>query len=165
MPKQMIINGEIQPDNWQYLGDGQADISSLPEGDIVVPLAFWQANKQALSGRSGRLGVHIDSHEEPEQVAVDLSNFSVIAVNFPSFMDGRGYSTARILRDRYHYQGDIRAVGDVLPDQLFYMRRCGFSSFVIKEDKDINDAVKYLNTIRHTYQAASDNPNPLFRQR
>jgi uncharacterized protein (DUF934 family) len=165
MPKQIITNGEIQPDNWQYLDETQADILSLPEGDIVVPLTFWQDNKQALSERPGRLGVCLESHEEPEQIAVDLSSFSVIAVNFPSFMDGRGYSTARILRDRYHYQGDIRAVGDVLPDQLFYMRRCGFSSFVIKEDKDINDAVKCLNTIRHTYQAASDNPNPLFRQR
>ena len=165
MPRQIILNDQIQEDTWNYLDAGSTDISSLPGGDIVVALTFWQENKDALVSRNSNIGIYLDSDDEPEDLADDLENISLVAVNFPAFTDGRGYSCARILRDRYKYQGDIRAVGDVLHDQLFYMGRCGFSSFAVKEGKDIEEALNGLKTISYSYQAASDNPNPLFRQR
>lgn len=110
-------------------------------------------------------GVWLDSHEDVEAIAGDLEHFAVIGVNFPKFTDGRGYSTARLLRDRYAYRGEIRAIGDVLQDQLFYMKRCGFDAFALREDKDIEAALSGLNVFSETYQAAVDQPQPLFRRR
>ncbi len=165
MPENIIINGEIRKDNWQYLDKDETDLAALPKGDVVVSLAFWSQNKAALADHDGLLGVFLDSSDEPEAIADDLEKFALVAVNFPTFTDGRGYSSARILRERYKYERDIRAVGDVMQDQLFYMHRCGFTSFAIKEGKDINEALSGLNGISYSYQAAADNPVPLFRQR
>jgi len=94
-----------------------------------------------------------------------LAHFQVIALNFPSFTDGRHYSSARLLRERYGYKGEIRAIGDVLRDQLFYMRRCGFDAFAIRADRDPVDALEGLKDFSVTYQAAADDERPLFRRR
>jgi hypothetical protein len=87
----------------------------------------------------------------------------VIGVNFPKFTDGRSYSSARLLRERYGYAGEIRAIGDVLQDQLFYMRRCGIDAYALRADKDIDKALAGLRVFSETYQAAADQPQPLFR--
>ena len=86
-------------------------------------------------------------------------------MNFPKFTDGRGYSTARLLRERYGYTGELRAIGDVLHDQLFYMARCGFDAFALKDGKDVAKAVNAFETFMTPYQAAVDQPQPLFRRR
>ena len=86
-------------------------------------------------------------------------------MNFPKFTDGRGYSSARLLRDRYSFRGEIRAIGDVLQDQLFYMKRCGIDAYALREDKDIVAALASLRDFSETYQAAVDQPQPLFRRR
>ena len=99
------------------------------------------------------------------RIADDLAHFAVIGVNFPKFADGRGYSSARLLRERYGYRGEIRAIGDVLQDQLFYMKRCGIDAFAVREDKDIEAALAGLNVFSDAYQAAVDQPQPLFRRR
>ena len=95
----------------------------------------------------------------------DLEHFSVIALDFPAFGDGRSYSHASLLRQRYGYKGDLRAVGDVLQDQLFFMQRCGFDSYAIREDKDIEEALKSLNDFTVRYQAAADGALPIYKQR
>jgi uncharacterized protein (DUF934 family) len=111
------------------------------------------------------LGVWLDSHEDPEALADDLDRLSLVAVNFPKFTDGRGYSIARLLRERYHYQGEIRAIGDVLQDQLFYMQRCGIDAYALRADKDIEKALAGLSVFSETYQAAVDQSEPLFLRR
>ena len=86
-------------------------------------------------------------------------------MNFPKFADGRGYSIARLLRERYAYRGEIRAIGDVLQDQLFFMKRCGIDAYAVRADKDIEAALTGLRDFSEAYQAAVDQPQPLFRRR
>ena len=167
MPK-IIKNGQVVADHRQLLkldGDQTPASLTLPDGDIMVPLAVWLARQEEILSRDNSPGVWLDSHEDVEAIAGDLEHFAVIGVNFPKFTDGRGYSTARLLRDRYAYRGEIRAIGDVLQDQLFYMKRCGFDAFALREDKDIEAALSGLNVLSETYQAAVDQPQPLFRRR
>ena len=167
MPK-IIKHGQIVDDNWQVikLAEGETPESApLPDENIIVPLTVWQARKKEILGRGAPFGVWLDSHEGPEALAADLPHVTLIAVNFPKFTDGRGYSTARLLRERYGYQGELRAIGDVLQDQLFYMQRCGFDAFAVRTDKDIQAALAGLNDFSETYQSAVDQPQPLFRRR
>ncbi|WP_375451956.1 phosphoadenylyl-sulfate reductase [uncultured Devosia sp.] len=96
-----------------------------------VPLPVFLANRTAFVGNSAPLGLLVSPGEKIEDVAQDLSRFSSVAIRFPAFTDGRGYSTARMLAERYHYAGEIRAVGDVLQDQIPLMRRCGVNAFVV----------------------------------
>ena len=107
----------------------------------------------------------MEPDDEPETVSGELHRFDLVAVNFPKFVDGRGYSISRILRDRYHFKGEIRATGDVLVDQLFYMKRCGFSSFALREDQVVENALKALDAFTLRYQGCSDDPEPLYRKR
>ncbi len=162
MPANIISDGTLIQDRWHLVTDAE---QPLPEGDIIVPVALWLAQKDALLARSGELGVWLDSDQGPEEISADLTHFSIVAINFPVFGDGRGYSYARLLRERYDYRHDIRAIGDVMQDQLFYMQRCGFSSFALKEGKDVAAALASLEPFKHSYQAAANQPDPLYRRR
>lgn len=164
----IIKNGQIVDDNWQILklaeGEEAASVA-LPDESTLLPLAIWQARKEEILGRGQPVGIWLDSAEGPEAIAADLGHFTVIALNFPKFADGRAYSTARLLRERYGYQGELRAIGDVLHDQLFFMKRCGFDAYAVRADKDIQAALAGLNDFSETYQTAIDQPQPLFRRR
>ena len=167
MPK-IIKNGRVVDDAWQVfkLGEGEsAETVALPATPTLFPLAVWQARKDELLTRIATFGVWLDSSEGPEALVSDLNALSIVAVNFPKFADGRGYSTARLLRERYGYRGEIRAIGDVLHDQLFFMKRCGIDAYAVRADKDIEAALAGLSTFSETYQAAVDQPQPLFRRR
>ncbi|MBL8226804.1 MAG: DUF934 domain-containing protein [Chromatiales bacterium] len=98
-------------------------------GAVIVSLARWQADREALLARGTLVGVRLKSDQHPGVLAADLPRLAVIALEFPKFRDGRAYTYARLLRERYGYAGELRAVGDVLQEQLNYMRRCGFDSF------------------------------------
>ena len=166
MAKIITLNG-VADDAWTLLrlSEGEtAETVALPEGDLIVPLAVWKARGAELAGRA-RLGLWLASHEGPEEIAADLPRFSVVAVDFPKFADGRGYSSAALLRTRYGYTGELRAIGDVLQDQLFYMKRVGFDAFQLRADKNIDAALKSLNDFSDAYQASTDQPLPLFRRR
>ena len=130
-----IIKGqEVVEDTWNHV----ADEDELPEGQIIVSYARWQQDRDALIARSNSgLGVALDPEHHAEDIAGDLEHFAVVALDFPVFRDGRAYSTARLLRDRYDYKGELRATGDVLRDQLFYMYRCGFDAFEVRADRSI----------------------------
>ncbi len=163
--QRLIKNGEVINDSWHLL-DKDATLEGLPNSDsIIVPLALWLEHSHALKARDGGLGVWLDSDEEVESIADDLSQFQVVALNFPVFSDGRNYSNARLLRDRYQYQGEVRAIGDVLRDQLFFMQRCGFDAFALRADRNADEALESLKDFSNTYQAATDQPLPLFRRR
>lgn len=160
----IIKNKTIVADDWTVLRlseNDTADSVSVPEGRVIVPLNVWQAQREALVARSA-LGVWLESSERAEALQDDLANFQVIAVDFPKFADGRGYSIAYHLRNRLNYAGELRAIGDVLRDQMFYMQRVGFDAFVPRAGKDVKDVLKGLNDFSEVYQASSDQPLPLF---
>ena len=163
----IIKDRNVVTDPWLLL-ELAADGSFPPvpsAGDIIVPLAVWRARRDHLLARPGRLGVWLESHEEPAAIAKDLGLFDVVAINFPKFTDGRGYSTALLLRDRYGYKGELRAVGDVFRDQLFQLASCGFNAFALREREDRQDALAAFSEFSEIYQATVERPIPLFRRR
>lgn len=163
---QIIKGREVVNDDWSVfkLDEGQtADSVEVPAGKIIVPLTVWQAQRDALAGRA-ELGVWLAPDESAAAIKDDLQRFAVIAIDFPKFTDGRGYSIAYNLRKRLGWTGELRAIGDVLRDQLFQMARCGFDAYATRPDRSIHDAVKGLSVFSETYQATVDNPIPLFRR-
>lgn len=162
----IIKDKAVVSDDWSVFrpSDGDtAETVAVPEGKIIVPLKVWQAQHSKLRGRK-ELGVWLASDERPESLKDDLAAFQVIAVDFPKFADGRGYSIAFNLRARLGYTGELRAIGDVLRDQLFYMQRVGFNVFAVRSDKNIHDALKGLTDFSEKYQTSWDEKNPLFRR-
>jgi uncharacterized protein (DUF934 family) len=162
-----IIKGKaVVSDDWVVLrlaeGDTPEDVA-VPGGKIIVPLKVWQAQRTRLQDRK-KLGLWFASDERPEELQDALTPFQVIAVDFPRFTDGRGYSIAYHLRARLGYTGELRAIGDVLRDQLFYMQRVGFNAFAVRADKNIHDALKGLSDFSEKYQTSWDETNPLFRR-
>lgn len=163
---QQLIKGDALIKETWHLLPADTTLEGLSNcDDLIVPLSLWLEHAHALKARDGGLGVWLDSNEEAEAIADDLEHFQVIALNFPVFSDGRSYSNARLLRDRYGYKGEVRAIGDVLRDQLFLMKRCGFDAYVIREDRDAEEALESLKDFSEVYQAATDQPQPLFRRR
>lgn len=159
MPK-LIKGQQIVENEWSLVTEPQ---DNLPEGKVILSLENWNNFKDQLE--AGQAGLLLDAGEPPELITEELDKVALIAINFPAFADGRGYSYARLLRERYGYKGEIRAVGDVLQDQLFYMSRCGFDAYDIRADKDIEKALAGFATIGETYQTAVDQKNPLFKRR
>jgi uncharacterized protein (DUF934 family) len=153
-------------DDWSVLRLVESDTPEsivVPNGKVIVPLKVWKAQRELLQSRTD-LGVWLNSDERAEELGNEVEKFSVIAVNFPKFADGRGYSIAHHLRVRLGYRGELRAIGDVLRDQMFYMQRVGFDAFESREDKDINGALKGLSDFSEVYQSSSDEPQPLYRR-
>jgi uncharacterized protein (DUF934 family) len=163
--QRIIKDGKLIDESWHLLPkDATLDGVSNCD-DLIVPLALWVEHSTALKARDGGLGVWLDAGEEIEEIADQLDNFQVIALNFPAFTDGRHCSTAYLLRNRYGYKGEVRAIGDVLRDQLFSYLRVGFDAFALREDKDPLDALKAFEEFEEVYQASTDQPLPLFRRR
>lgn len=165
MPE-IIKNKAVVADDWSVLrlAEGETpEAVAVPEGRVIVPLKVWKAQADKLKARA-ELGVWFASDERPEELKGELEHFKVIAVDFPKFADGRGYSIAYNLRARLGYTAELRAVGDVLRDQLFYMQRVGFDAFAVRADKNIHDAVKGLTDFSEKYQTSWDEKNPLFRR-
>lgn len=159
---QNLINQESTLENkWQVVSDYETE---LPEGNILVESAYWLAHKAELATRDG-VSVYLDGDADLEALKDDIAQFDVIAVNFPAFADGRGYSLARLLKERYNYQGEIRAIGDVLIDQLYFMKRCGFDTYLLKDGLEAEKALQYFATFSDPYQLAYDVQTPLFRRK
>ena len=172
----LIKDGRIAHDSWRSLPDAEVERLSYPAEDgllpdfpavrdLIVPLALWRRRREDLIERGGRLGVRLAPDEGPEAIAGDLSQFELVAVNFPAFTDGRGYSTARLLRERYGFKGELRAVGDVLRDQLLALQRCGFDAFQLRKDRDARAACDALHEFSAFYKGDARDPRPLFLRR
>jgi uncharacterized protein (DUF934 family) len=163
----LIKEQSVVADSWRLLSRGpKGELPEVPaQGDVIVPLALWLARRDAFLAYPGRLGVWLDANEGPEAIADDLQRFAVIAVNFPKFGDGRGYSIARLLRERYGYKGELRAIGDVLHDFLYFMKQCGFDAFALRDDQDVSEALEAFDTFSEGYQTSVLRPVPLFRRR
>lgn len=130
-------------------------VPDFPRGvDLIVPLALWRLRRDDLLDRAGRVGVRLDAGDDPGAIAADLDRLALVAIEFPTFSDGRGFSAARMLRDRYGYRGELRAVGDVARDQLAYLERCGFDAFVLRDGEDVEGALAAFGEVRVAYQPA-----------
>lgn len=152
---------QIVEDGWQLV----ADDADLPGGDVIVSVARWLKDREQLLAHDGNIGLKLGGDTAVAAVADELPHFNLIALEFPKFGDGRCFSHARLLRERYHYTGELRAVGDVLRDQIYFMRRCGIDSFAIREDKDIDDALKAFGEFSVRYQPSADGAEPIYRYR
>lgn len=160
----IIKDRQIIEDSWTHVGADALE-GSLPDGDIIIPLTVWKARRLELAARNTKLGIRLESDDQALEIAADLEKLSLVALNFPTFRDGRAFSTAQLLRQRYGFKGEIRAVGQVGRDQMFYMQRCGFNAFEVRADRDITDALQALGEFTETYQMAADQPLPLYRRR
>jgi uncharacterized protein (DUF934 family) len=164
--REIIKDRAVVADDWTVLRLNEGDTPEgfpVLAGKVIVPLTVWQAQRATLQKRTD-VGVWIASDERPEALKDDISAFPVIAVDFPKFADGRGYSIAYNLRARLGFTGELRAIGDVLRDQLFYMQRVGFNAFATRPDRNIRDALKGLTDFSETYQTSWDQKTPLFRR-
>jgi len=163
MPK-LIKDRALVDDAWTLLREATR-LEELPSGQaVIVPLALWREQREALSAR-GDVGVWLKPDDDPEALANDTARLALIAVDFPQFTDGRGYSTARLLREKYHFEGELRAIGDVLRDQLYYLQACGFNAFAVRPDRDALHAMRGLDDFSDNYQATVPRPVPLFSRR
>ena len=166
MPK--LINREAVMDNpWTVMktSTGPEILQAVPGKNFIVPLQFWRLYQTELSDYDGAIAVWLDSDERAEQIAADLDSLPLVALNFPVFSDGRSYTNARELRQRYDYKGEIRAIGDVLRDQLYYMAQCGFDSFELRHDQDADLCLAAFKDFTTGYQSTIAEPIPLFRRR
>ncbi len=157
----IIRKRAITEDDFVHVPDGTA----LPDGGKpIVTLARYTAEREALLARYPALGVRITPDKLPSDIP-DLARLALVAFEFPRFTEGRPYSIARQLRDRHGFKGELRAVGWVLRDQLRYMERCGFDAFELKPGKPLESALEAFGELQPTYQAAVDDPRPIYRRR
>ena len=166
MPK-LIRNGTLESDRWTILKEatGPDVLQATLNKSFVVPLKFWKTYSQEITEYCGETAIWLESDETVQDIGSELHNFPLIALNFPSFTDGRSYTNARELREHFHYKGEIRAIGEVLRDQLFYMSRCGFDAFAIRHDQNPEACLKAFSDFSTGYQATIAEPEPLFRRR
>ncbi len=160
----LLINREVAAqDSWQFL-DAEATLEQVPQdGDVVVPLALYLEHRASLSGRAGRLGVQFNGDDDIEALLPDLASLALVAIEFPVFRDGRGFSQARLVR-RAGFGGQLRAVGDVTRDRLDYMQRCGFDALQVAEDRYSPEVLNAFDEVSVHYQAGADDPRPIYRQ-
>lgn len=150
----------VAEDRWQLVEDAE----NLPaSGDVLVPLALYVEQQAALDSRDGAVAVRVNGDDDLTPILGALDAFPMIAVEFPSFRDGRGFSLARILR-RAGFGGELRAVGHPARDQLGYMERCGFNAFEFDADIYSDDFLKAFEEISVHYQGSADDPRPIYLQ-
>ena len=154
----------IVEDVWTLLPAGTGVAQVPPVGPVIVPWSLWQAAREALQAR-GSVGVWLAPTDDPDALAADVDALPLIAIEFPKFGDGRGFSSARLLRDLYGFEGELRAFGDVFRDQLFYMAECGFDAFVVRPDLDPEKEVAGLAVFDRTYARSTRTPRPWFQAR
>jgi uncharacterized protein (DUF934 family) len=147
----------------------QIAATEIPSGKVLVPFTVWIANKEALASRvsQGEVGLLIATHEAIEDVIAevkDINAFSLVAVYVERFADGRIFTIGNLLRTRYGFKNELRAVGDVLRDQLFFLKRSGFNSYLIRADRSAVEALASLKDFSQPYQGAVDIEHPAWRR-
>ena len=145
-----------------------ADDLPAPQGDVIVSLARFHAEGDVLRADGRDVGVQIEADQSIDDLAYDLPNVAVISavfLNFPKFRDGRAFTSARLLRERYGFRGEVRAVGDVLREQAGFMVRCGFDAFAPADGSTPEQWAAAANRFRHVYQRAADDREPAYAER
>ena len=149
----LIKNGELVASSFV---DASAAEAIPPAGPVIVSFQQWQAHRADLLARGTPLGIRLHSDQSPELIAADVPHFALVALEFPKFRDGRAYSYARLLRERYGFKGELRAVGEVLLEQLFFMLRTGFDAFELASADPLGDYRTALADFSVWYQPTAD---------
>jgi len=157
MPK-LIKNGEFVPNPWVVVEQGATE--NLSDYTLV-----HVADYSSVAQPGKNCGLWLSAEEGLQALPTSLKNIPVIAISFSAFMDGRGFSVARQIREQKNYQGELRAIGNFIQDQVFMMKRCGFDAYLVPDDADLESYKTTLGILTDYYQAAVDEPRPLFRRR
>ena len=148
----LIKNGEYVEDAYVRVPDDQ----ELPGGAVIVSLSRFEQEREELIARNAPIGIHLQSHENPQNLGSDVHHFSLISLEFPKFRDGRAFSWARMLRTRLRFTGEIRAVGDFLYDQVNYQHRVGFDAWEVPDHFTIEMFNRALTEMTNVYQPSTD---------
>lgn len=149
---QLIRQREVVADDWRNIDDDPQGLG----GAVIIPFARWQAEREQWWLWNGKLGVRIGPTDPVEELERDFLRIALVAIEFGGIGEGRGYTQAQLLRRRYHFTGEIRAVGKIQRDQLFYMARCGFDAFELPEGADTAVALAAFGDFSVKYQDATD---------
>lgn len=149
---QIIKNKQIIDNTWTFIADG----SELIDGDISITPTRWNKEKEQILNHHGKQGLRLSPTDKIEDIADDLKLISLIELDFPAFTDGRGFSQARLLRNRYQYQGEIRAIGGYMADQVFYLSRVGVNAFQLGNEKELPLALSTMNDFTVSYQTSTN---------
>ncbi len=149
---QIIKDNQIIDNTWTFI----ADDNELINGDIIVSSSRWRKEKSQILNLKGKKGLRLSSTDKIEGIADDLEHISLIELDFPAFNDGRGFSQARLLRGRYHYTGEIRAIGGYMVDQVFYLKRVGVNAFQLKNEKELPLALSCMSDFTVSYQPSAN---------
>ncbi len=161
MSEQIIRKRAIVADDFVHIAD---DVELPASGQPIVSLARYIKHGGELVERFARLGVRVPSDKLPQDIP-NIPRLALIAIEFPKFTDGRGYSVGRMLRERHGFTGELRAVGWVLRDNLSYLERCGFDAFELKAGKSLESALEAFGELSVTYQAGIEDKRPIYRRR
>ncbi len=153
----LIKKGQIVGDPWIKVSE---DETPPPAGAILIPYALWEQQRETLLVRNTPLGITLRSDQPPALIEGDLTRFELIALDFPTFKDGRPYSHARLLRERYGFTGELRATGNILRDQFLFLHRCGFDAFEVATHDSATAWEAALSEITVTYQPGTDERTP-----
>ena len=164
MTMTILREGELAADNWSVVEDGRTDVGSA--GDrVIVTLARWRAEREALPIAHSAVGVLVPNTADIEATYPEIDDRPLLALQFPTFSDGRALSQAVVLRKRLGYRGELRAVGDVIRDLVFWLGRCGFDSIVPRKDQNLEACRAALREFTVAYQAAADEHTPVWIRR
>ena len=149
----LVKNGKISGDAFVHV----ADDAEIPrDGAMLISSARFLADPQTLSRRAGKIGVIWPNNRDVDDLVPYLDRLAAVALVFPTFRDGRAYSQARLLRERYLYRGELRATGQVLRDQFVFMLRAGFDAFDVKKQPDAEAFAQTVQRYSVFYQPTGD---------
>jgi uncharacterized protein (DUF934 family) len=149
----LVKGGKVSDDAFVHVAD---DAEIPTDGAVLVSAARFLADPETLSRRVGKTGVVWPNNRDVDDLVPYLDKLAVVALVFPTFRDGRAYSQARLLRERYHYRGELRATGQVLRDQFVFMLRAGFDAFEVKKDSDAEAFTATAKRYSVFYQPTGD---------
>jgi uncharacterized protein (DUF934 family) len=158
----LVKHGKISADDFARIAD---DAAIPAEGDVLIPLTRFLEDAEALLKRRGKVGVIVPNNRDLDDLEPYFDRLAIVALVFPSFRDGRAYSQARLLRERYGYDGELRATGQVLRDQFVFMTRAGFDAFEVKKDSDAHAFAETIARYTVFYQPTGDGRPIALRQR
>lgn len=164
--QQILKDGQIQSDHWSHI-DPDAGAELIPDSEVhyILPIEIWLQFAPDFSGFSSPPGVRVDADTDLHALEEHVQLAPLIAIEFGSFTDGSGFSTASLLREDQGFTGELRAFGAILPDQVPYLLRCGFSSIKLSRPADLELAATMINHPRQSYQGDVDTPRTPFKQR
>lgn len=154
----IIKDGVVIDDPWLVIGDHEPIPGSRP---VMVSLTRWRAERDTLRGRNSLIGVRLKTEDLAEDIADDVGHLDLIAIEFPSIGDGRGYSTGRLLRERHGFTGELRAVGPLVRDVFLFLRRCGFDAVEARDEVEAAAWPDAVGAFTVAYQNAAECNDPL----